>query len=135
MLTMCPKSCDNCGPCENNDENCENWKDEGFCSTRPDYMFRHCKVSCKVCIPGRNISTPCTPTFLYIYFNLYFFAVHYTVIISSCSSHSIGAFILFQSAWTNITAAMLGQHMVSANVSRGTWPRTAQKRAILAAIL
>ena len=73
--------------------------------------------------------------YIYIYINLYFFAVHYTVITSSCSSHSIGVFILFQSVWTNITAAMLGQHTVSANVSRGTWPSTAQRRAILAARL
>ena len=67
MLTMCPKSCDNCGPCEDKDKDCEYWKDEGFCTKRPDYMFRKCKVSCQICIPGRNISTPCAPTFIYIY--------------------------------------------------------------------
>ncbi|KAL8586258.1 hypothetical protein ACOMHN_003773 [Nucella lapillus] len=80
MLNHCKKSCHHCdgsgttrttlvpittpGSCRNDNPNCGPWASAGYCGTRPDYMLKHCKLSCNDCSGSstNHTTTPSTTT-------------------------------------------------------------------------
>lgn len=49
MMRSCQKSCNVCGPCEDEEDDCENWAIAGECKINPSYMLVSCRRACENC--------------------------------------------------------------------------------------
>ncbi|XP_032220214.2 uncharacterized protein LOC5519420 isoform X2 [Nematostella vectensis] len=73
MLKSCKRSCGICEdpsgskatpvgdpslPCEDKHKSCVYWASIGVCDVRPTYMYKHCRLACRVCTPVKKHEGP-----------------------------------------------------------------------------
>jgi hypothetical protein len=52
LRAWCHESCEACGPCEDEEDDCVEWAEDGECETHPRFMLVGCRKSCNNCEAG-----------------------------------------------------------------------------------